>query len=179
MAWQDDVTRIASERGSALVGYAYLLTGDLGSAEDLVQEALTRAWSRPRVLDDPSAAEGYVRRMMLNAFLDDRRRHAVWARRRHLVAVGDRQPDGADRSPERLDVQEVLATLPPRERACVVLRFYDDLTVPALAERLGISTGTAKRYLSDGLGRMEKVLGPITLPPESRVPVLPHERRLR
>ena len=178
MAWQDEVTRLASERGSALVGYGYLLTGSLGAAEDLVQEALARAWSRPRALADPNAAEGYVRRMMLNAFLDETRRRAAWARRRHLFAVEDVQADGVDACQERVDVQEALATLPPRERACVVLRFYDDLTVPALADQLGISVGAAKRYLSDGLRRVEQVIGPVTPYDDAVVPVLPHEGRV-
>jgi RNA polymerase sigma-70 factor (sigma-E family) len=179
MAWQDEVTRLARERGPALVGYAYLLTRDLGAAEDLVQEALARAWARPRSLTDVHVAEAYVRRMVVNAFLDERRRGAVWNRRRHLVVAPDVQSDGADRSPERIDVQDALAALPPRERACVVLRFYDDLTVPALAEHLGISPGTAKRYLSDGLHRLEQTLGPIDLHAQDSAPVVPYERTPR
>ena len=61
-------------------------------------------------------------------------------------------------------MQRALASLSPRERACVVLRFYDDLTVPALADRLGISGGAAKRYLSDALHRLAGLLGPIEEP---------------
>ncbi|WP_284329353.1 RNA polymerase sigma factor [Demequina litorisediminis] len=60
------------------------------------------------------------------------------------------RPDAA----EVLDVRAALARLSPRERACIVLRFYDDLTVPAIAERLGLAEGTVKRYLSDASARL-------------------------
>ncbi|KGM15081.1 hypothetical protein N867_12175, partial [Actinotalea fermentans ATCC 43279 = JCM 9966 = DSM 3133] len=160
MAWGDDLAEPARTRGSALVGYAHLLTGDLDAAQDLVQEALARAYGRPRAGGDLTWAEAYVRRAVLNAFLDGYRRDRLWGRRRHLFAVtDDAGPAPADalaaRTADHVDVQAALATLPPRERACVVLRFYDDLTVPAVAERLGISEGAAKRYLSDGVRRLE------------------------
>jgi RNA polymerase sigma-70 factor (ECF subfamily) len=167
MAWHDDLTTVATERGSALIGYAYLLCGDLTRAQDLVQEALIRTWARPRRLADDTATEAYVRRTVLHVFLDEHRRESVWRRKRHLGAVPDATPTGSGEHPgspaadAHLDVQRALATLGPRERACVVLRFYDDLTVPALAARLGISDGAAKRYLSDALHRLAALLGPI------------------
>lgn len=165
MSWSQDLTALASERGPSLVGYAYLLTGDLHRAEDLVQEALLRTYGRPRHGTGVAGAEAYVRRVVLNTFLDGYRRERVWGRVRHLVAAPTedvRAPsDVASRTAERVDVQEALGLLPPRERACVVLRFYEDLTVPAVAERLGISLGAAKRYLSDALRRLEAVLGPV------------------
>ena len=177
MAWGDDLAELAATRGSALVGYAYLLTGDLDRAQDLVQEALARAFGRPRRGADPTWAEAYVRRTILNVFLDGYRRERLWARSRHLFAVRDDSGGGgqtgragrggdevASRTADHVDVQAALATLPPRERACVVLRFYDDLTVPALADRLGISAGAAKRYLSDGVRRLEAVLGDVPEP---------------
>jgi RNA polymerase sigma-70 factor (ECF subfamily) len=57
-----------------------------------------------------------------------------------------------------LDVRAALAELPPRERACIVLRFYDDLTVPQIAERLGLAQGTVKRYLADASARLAQLL---------------------
>ncbi|NLE72781.1 MAG: sigma-70 family RNA polymerase sigma factor [Actinomycetales bacterium] len=164
MAWGDDLAELAATRGPALVGYAYLLTGDLDRAQDLVQEALARAFGRPRLGADLRWTEAYVRRTILNAFLDGARRDRLWTRSRHLFAVDEPRAGQGDqvasRTADHVDVQAALALLPPRERACVVLRFYDDLTVPALAERLGISEGAAKRYLSDGVRRLESVLGP-------------------
>ena len=162
MAWHDDLTAVATERGAALVGYAYLLAGDQARAQDLVQEALARTWARPRRLADATATEAYVRRAVLNVYLDEPRRESVWRRRRHLAALPEATAASAGNAiDEAVDVQGALAGLSPRERACVVLRFYDDLTVPALAERLDISTGTAKRYLSDAMGKLAAALGPI------------------
>ena len=161
MGWRDELTTLATERGPALVGYAYLLCGDLPRANDLVQEALARAWARPGRARGPQATEAYVRRAVLSVFLDERRRATLWARKRHLAVGPTTAPDPTARTDDQLDVQEALTGLSPRERACVVLRFYDDLTVPALAGRLGISEGAAKRYLSDGLGKLEAALGPV------------------
>lgn len=161
MGWRDELATVATQRGPALVGYAYLLCGDLTRANDLVQEALARAWARPGRARGPQATEAYVRRAVLTIFLDEQRRATSWARRRHLVAGPATAPDSAARTDDELDVQEALVGLSPRERACVVLRYYDDLTVPALAERLGLSEGTVKRYLSDGLGKLEAALGPV------------------
>jgi len=165
MAWGDDLSRLAVERGPVLVGYAYLLTGDLDSARDLVQEALVRVYGRPRTASGLAWVEAYVRRVILNIYLDAYRRDRAWGRVRHLFVVPEAGPPGdadpATRTADQVDVQAALQTLPPRERACVVLRFYDDLTVPGVAERLGISEGAAKRYLSDGVRRLGAVLGPV------------------
>lgn len=165
MSWQDELTALATRRGAALIGYAYLLCGDLPRAHDLVQDALVRSWTRPARVLGPRATEGYVRRAVLNAYLDEHRRERTWARRRHLVVAPSVAPDATVHTDDQVVVQQALAGLPPRERACVVLRFYDDLTVPELARRLGISEGTAKRYLSDALGRLEQTLGPVEGPP--------------
>lgn len=174
MPWSVDLTELATARGPALIGYAYLLTGDLHRAQDLVQEALLRTYGRPGTVSLDSA-EAYVRRVVLNLFLDGYRRERAWGRVRHLFATDDRTPapesGGTGRTDDRIDVQAALATLPPQERACVVLRFYEDLTVPELAGRLGISLGTAKRYLSDGLRRMEHTLGPLDPDPDEVLPL--------
>lgn len=162
MARGDDLGALAAQRGPALVGYAFLLTGDLDRAEDLVQEALVKAFSRRASgSDDIEWAEAYVRRAILNTFLDGYRRGRLWRGVRHLLTEAPSRDDLAAASEVRVDVRVALLKLPPQERACVVLRFYEDLTVPAVAERLGISAGTAKRYLSDGVRRLEALLGPL------------------
>ena len=160
-AWESVLDELVRERGPALVRYAALLTGSTADAEDLVQEALVRSFSQSRPLRETAAAEGYVRRAILSTFLDGYRRRQRWSGVRHLLAPAE-TTDGPERATaDRVDVQSALLTLRPRLRACVVLRFYDDLTVPEIAHRLGLSDGTVKRYLSDAIDGLELVLGPL------------------
>ena len=159
-AWEQSLDDLVRHRGSALVGYAYLLCGDRREAEDLVQDALVKTYTRGRTTD-PTNVEGYVRRAVLNTYLDGFRRRKRWAALRHLVATDDSHAGPEQSSTDRLDVHAALAALSPRERACVVLRFYEDMTVAAIAENLAVSQGSVKRYLSDGVRRMESLLGPM------------------
>lgn len=159
--WEHVLDVLVRERGTALVRYAALLTGGTAEAEDLVQEALVRAFGQGRPLRETAAAEAYVRRAILTVFLDGYRRRQRWGGVRHLLVRAE-TTDGPERaSTERLDVHAALATLRPRLRACVVLRFYDDLTVAEIASRLGLADGTVKRYLSDAIDVLERVLGPM------------------
>lgn len=174
--WEHVLDALVRERGAALVRYAALLTGGTSEAEDLVQEALVRAFSQGRPLREAHAAEAYVRRAILTVFLDGYRRRARWSGVRHLL-VGAETTDGPeDTSTARADVHSALATLRPRLRACVVLRYYDDLTVPEIARRLGLSDGTVKRYLSDAIEALERVLGPLPVARTLDVTLLPTGR---
>lgn len=116
-----------------------------------MQDALVRCFSRGSALRDVGAAEAYVRRTVLTIFLDGYRRRVRRDGLRHLVARPDETSGPEQSAPDRLDVHAALATLRPRLRACVVLRFYDDLTVPEIARRLDLSDGTVKRYLFDAV----------------------------
>src|SRR5215207_10570181 len=118
-AWQEVAATLVAERGDALLRYAYLLCGSREDAADLVQDALVRTFGRPRGDFTPAAAEAYVRRAVLNGFLDGRRRASRWRSIRHLTTAGE---EGADSPDERLDVEGQLRRLSPRERACIVLR---------------------------------------------------------
>lgn len=170
MAGADDVVAaLARERWRALVGYGYVLSGSMAEAEDLAQEALVRTVVRARDGVDLESAEAYVRRAMTTLYLDRGRRTTRWGRVRHLVAVEDGRPGGAATSPDPAvvtaaqdSVRDALATLSPRERACVVLRHLEDLSVTETAEVLGVSTGAVKRYTSEGLSRLQTRLGPLT-----------------
>ncbi|MCL3861382.1 sigma-70 family RNA polymerase sigma factor [Actinotalea sp. K2] len=164
-AWEDSLDDLVRTRGSALVGYAYLLCGDRREAEDLVQDALVKTYSRGRAGLRATNVEGYVRRAVLTTYLDGFRRRRRWAAVRHLVSRDDSSAGHEGVTTERLDVQDALRSLAPRERACVVLRFYEDLTVAAIAEELLVSQGAVKRYLSDGVRRMEALLGPLPTGP--------------
>jgi RNA polymerase sigma factor (sigma-70 family) len=156
-AWQGVLDELLRERRPALVAYASLLTGDRGAAEDLVHDAVVRTFCRPRALPNVNAADAYVRRAIASIFID-----RVRARRRWLTALPrlaaepGQQPDDVA---ARLDARAALLTLPRRQRTCVVLRFYDDLTVPEIANQLGLSGGAVKRYLSDGIHHLNALLG--------------------
>lgn len=152
--WERVVTELVAERGDALLRYATLLTGSPDDAADLVQDALVRTFGRLRNGFSVESAEAYVRRAILNASLDRGRRTTRWRRVAPSQYVPDELPASDDATVLRLDVHEELRKLTPRERACLVLRYYDDLKVDDVAATLGISSGAVKRYLSDGLAKM-------------------------
>ncbi|WP_243841922.1 sigma-70 family RNA polymerase sigma factor [Salinibacterium sp. ZJ77] len=152
--WERVVAELVEQRGDALLRYARLLTGGDEDAADLVQDALVRTFGRLRNGFTVESAEAYVRRAILNASLDRGRRVSLWRRIAPGQYVRDEIP-GADAATDaRLDLHEELRKLTPRERACLVLRYYDDLKVDDVAQTLGISSGAVKRYLSDGLAKM-------------------------
>ncbi|WP_421734851.1 sigma-70 family RNA polymerase sigma factor [Cellulomonas sp.] len=161
MDWQDVLEQLVRERGPALLRYGYLLTGDAADAQELVQDALVSVLARKATLRVPAAVEGYVRQTMLSSYIDGYRRRRRWLSVRHLLAspeVADDPRLGVD---TRRDVVAALAGLPPRVRACIVLRYFEDLPVADIADRMQISAGAVKRYLSDGVHGLERVLGPV------------------
>jgi RNA polymerase sigma-70 factor (sigma-E family) len=144
VAESDGFRYFVMSRSPGLVRAAWLLTGDMGTAEDLVQTSLAKMWSRwPQVVRQDTS-EAYVRRVMMSTFL-------TWNRRRwHAeLAVGD-VPDTAvagDAFHEvelRWAVAGALHTLPPRQRAVVVLRYFEDLSEVEVARALSCSVGTIK-----------------------------------
>ncbi|WP_430868269.1 SigE family RNA polymerase sigma factor [Demequina aurantiaca] len=157
--WRDTMNELVRNRERALLGYAYLVCGNPVQAQDLVQDALVRTFSKPRPGLTAVKAEGYVRRAITSVYVDNYRRSQRWQRVQHLFSPAPTAPDALGQVEAGSDVADALATLPPRVRACVVLRYFDDLTVPAIAATLGIASGTVKRYLSDGLGQLELALG--------------------
>ena len=177
--WETELTELVTRRGGALVGYAYSLTRDRPLAEDLVQDALVKVYSRlrrpPRTddggrqvvdLDRPQLtnAEAYVRRAILTIFLDRYRRQNSWSGLKHLLADDDRSP-GADRiATARVDVGVALARLSPRQREVVVLRFFEDMTVPQIAAALGTRPGTIKRHLSNATELLRGLLAEVPVP---------------
>ena len=118
---------------------AYFLTGDRDLAEDLVQEAFVRVAGRFGHIRKPDAFPGYLRRTIVNLFTSQLRRRALereWLRRQEGEAVFfEGAPEPSD------DLWRALATLPARQRAAVVLRYYDDLPEREAAAVLGCSTG--------------------------------------
>ena len=152
---------LARERGKALTGYAYLLTGESAAAQDLVQDAFVKVFAHMRSGFAPEVAEAYVRRAILTLYIDGFRRRQRWAAVRHLVVRAERGEGPEAAAADRVDLRVVLGSLAPQERACVVLRFYDDLTVAEIAARLNLAPGTVKRYLSNAVHKLESRLGPM------------------
>ncbi|WP_213813968.1 sigma-70 family RNA polymerase sigma factor [Glaciihabitans sp. dw_435] len=152
--WEQVVERLVAERGDALTRYAYFVSGSQDDAADLVQDALVKTFGRLRNGFSVASAEAYVRRAILNTYLDRGRRTSRWRKIAHLETVTEIAPATSDGSDLALDLHEELRKLSPRERACLVLRYYEDMKVDDIAATLELSSGTVKRYLSDGLSKM-------------------------
>jgi len=150
----ESFTRWASERQQALLRTAVLLCGDHHRAEDLVQDALTKVAVRWARLRDGNP-DAYARQVIVRTNI------SWWRRRRHEVVLDVR--DGQVSSgpgPEvdrRMLLDHALAQLTPRQRATVVLRFYDDLSERDTAEALGVSIGTVKSQTHVALARLRAV----------------------
>jgi RNA polymerase sigma-70 factor (sigma-E family) len=140
-------------RQRALLRSAWLLTGDWQSAEDLVQTALVRAWPHWRRLRDAEHAEAYVRRVMLNTFSSWWRRR--WRGETPTADLPDRAAE-ADDADVRAVLLDAVRLLPKRQRAVVVLRFFDDLTEARAAEVLGCSVGTVKSQAAKALATLRR-----------------------
>lgn len=152
MRERPDYAVYVTERSPRLLRTAYLLCRDWGQAEDLLQTALVKAWRAwRRVGDDP---DPYVYRILVNT-------HMSWSKRRWR---GERPTDAP---PDRLDPQDpigaaedkavlwaALGRLPHRQRATIVLRYFEDLTEPQVAAILGCSVGTVKSQTSKALAKL-------------------------
>lgn len=147
-------------RAAAFRRTAYLLCGDWHRAEDLVQHALTSLythWHRVRARDNLDA---YVRAALVRRAIDESRR--PW-RREHATAL---LPDVVELDSfaieDREEVRAALRRLPARQRAVVVLRFYDDVDVAGTARLMNCSEGTVKSYTARALATLRAVLVPVT-----------------
>jgi RNA polymerase sigma-70 factor (sigma-E family) len=157
----EDFTGYVARSSASLARTAYLLTGDRGLAEDLLQEALAsvaQRWSAVLKAGDP---EPYVRRVMVNKSID------AWRRRRarldevmtgsdavEAIASPDDDHDTVER---RLILRDALMRVTPRQRAVLVLRFYEDLSERAAAGVLGCSVNTVKSQTRLALQRLREV----------------------
>lgn len=168
--WESVLAELVAERGDALARYAYVLCGDRDDAADLVQSALVATFSRLRNGFDVERAEAYVRRAIASAYVDRGRRVSRWRATAHLHARDELVESPSSATDRRLDLRRELGALSPRERACVVLRYYGDLKVDDIASDLGISAGAVKRYLSDGLAKLASALTDPALSPNGRGP---------
>jgi RNA polymerase sigma-70 factor (sigma-E family) len=149
-----EFTAFVADRARALLRSAYALTGDQHAAEDLVQTALAKAYLRwPRLSDDP---EQYVRKIIYHDFV------STWRQRRRRAEVVLAEPperwaqDDLHGSELRLVLGEVLETLPPRQRAVIVLRYLEDYSVAQTAVLLSCSAGTVASQTNRALAKLRE-----------------------
>jgi RNA polymerase sigma-70 factor (sigma-E family) len=153
----DEFTRFVRAENAALMRTAWLLTGDRGLAEDLVQTALARAygkWSKVQQADDRSA---YVHRLMINSHLNWRRRLTNTERVVESVpdrGTGDHQAEHAARE----EMRTALAQLSPRVRTAVVLRYFEDRSEAQTAQLMRCSVSTVNSHVGRGLSVLRTLL---------------------
>ncbi|WHT19234.1 SigE family RNA polymerase sigma factor [Crossiella sp. CA-258035] len=142
-------------RGPALRRTAFLLCGDWHRAEDLVQSTLIKLYKAWRRLEAHGAIEPYARQVLVRTAIDESRR--FWRREKATAELPD-LPTPETGAEVAVDVRRALAALPKRQRAVVVLRFWEDLPVQEVARLLGCSEGTVKSQSAKGLAALRKSL---------------------
>ncbi len=157
----EDFAAFARDRQQQLYRTAYLLSGNRDRAQDLVQStlvALLKSWGRVREAENPDA---YARTVLIRVFLTERRRLRREAEIHALAFAG---PAAHAAAPEastdlRLTILQALRSLPPKPRAMVILRYWEDLSVEQTAAVLGCSEGNVKSQCSRSLEKLRTLLG--------------------
>ena len=153
------VVELFSAEASRLVAFAGLFVDDRTAAEDIVQEAFIRLARSAHRIRDPDRAAPYLRSIVVNLARDHNRRGLVSFRHRPSA-----QPDvpsaeeTATRSEGQREVVDALRALPTRQRDCLALRYYLELSIPEIAETLGVSANSVKTHLQRGLRAMNQKL---------------------
>jgi len=155
-AIEDSFRDYVAARLVGLSRVAYLLTGDRHLAEDLVQQALIQVASRWEKISASGDPDPYVRRVLYT-------QHVSWWRRRRIADYPHAEPpdhavaDAAHDKDTEITVRQALARLTPRQRAVLVLRYFDDLSESQTAAVLGCSVGTVKSNTRDALARLRAI----------------------
>ncbi|WP_156758741.1 SigE family RNA polymerase sigma factor [Actinokineospora pegani] len=154
----DEFSDFVTHRSAALLSTAYLLCGgDREAARDLLQDVLERVYLRRRRVTGP--LEPYVRAALANASANRWRTRSRRVLETPLESSPEQGTDGPEAAvADRDQVARALGGLPPRMRAVLVLRFFDDLSEAETAAALGCSTGTVKSQTSRGLDRLRTIL---------------------
>ena len=151
-----DFTAYAVQAWAKLYRRAYLLSGQHADAEDLAQQTLIRARRHWRKVVRAGSPDAYVTRILTNVYLSSRQRARVV---REVLRAVPETPAETSPSPIEGELWSLLLALPPRQRAVVVLRFYEDLAERDVAEMLGISVGTVKSTTHKALAHLRVALG--------------------
>ncbi len=141
---------------ASLVRFGVAVTGDLDRGEEVAQEAFISAWDRLDDLRNPDAGGAYLRKTLLNVVRSRSRRQVT--ERRVLRPVRDVETETQPDHGSRLAMVDALTRLPLRQRACVVLRYYDDLTEAETADILDVSVGTVKSQTHKALRHLRRIM---------------------
>ena len=155
------VARMYREEGPSLVRLARMFTDDRNAAEDLVQEAFIRLYRSAHRIQDPSKAAPYMRSIVLNLARDHNRRGLMSLRHQNAMRELDSTEaldDSVVAADDEAGVVEALRDLPRRQRDCLVLRFYLDLTEREIGETLRISPNSVKTHCRRGMAALERAL---------------------
>jgi len=158
LASEDEFAEFVAGALPGLMRFGLVLTGSRAAAEDLVQTALGRSWRawRLRRIDNPHA---FVRKVMVNSYASWYRRHGL---KDEIAAVDQNDgmvtEDESSRIDDRDDMWRALASLPPRQRAVIVLRYYEDQSEQEIAAVMGTSAGTVKSQSARALRRLAEIL---------------------
>ena len=150
----------AASRLPAVLAFAAVLTGQRATAEDIAQEVLIRAYARWDTIGGLDRPEFYVRKMVLNEFLSWRRRSWRLIPSGDPAAAADGASDLADQYAERAALLAEIGKLPRRQRAVIVLRYYEDRSDAEIAELLGCRPATVRAYASRALTALRVEMGP-------------------
>ncbi len=156
------VARLFEEEGNALVRMARLFTDDRNAAEDLVQEAFIRLHKSAHRIHNPEKAAPYLRSIVINLARDHNRRGLMSLRHQEAAPAGTDADAPEDRllldEEQTLLLNEVRA-LSPRQRDCIFLRFYLELSEREIADALGISPNSVKTHCRRGLASLRETIG--------------------
>lgn len=158
-------SQFVAARSGALHRSAYLLVGERGLAQDLLQEALTKTWAAWGRIREPEKAEAYCRKAMTHTAISWYRRKS-WSNERPSEVL----PEPGTASHEHTVVENdrlrrALQELPPRQRAAVVCRYYDDMSEAETARVMGCAVGTVKSQANAGLKRLRSLVPDLTSAP--------------
>ncbi len=152
-----------SHRSQALMRTAWLLTGNRADAEDLLQVSLVKLYVGWRRASSARSVEAYAHRVLVNAFVSGRR-PVRWRRERLVATLPEALPGTSTQDPQvedRLTLWPHVTALPPRQRAVMVLRYYDDRSEAEIAEILGCARGTVKSTASAALKTPREKMGEV------------------
>lgn len=152
---EEPIGYLFRESYARMVRLAFLMTSDNALAEEIVQEAFVKVWKNWSRIRSEGSSQAYLRAAVLNQSRSSLRRRFLESRKKPPY-----EPVAADQeASRRVDVGRALLCLPPRQRACVILRYYEDMTEKQCAQILRVSVGTIKSQTYKALRRLETEIG--------------------